>query len=217
MELTRRVREIGNSGSQVYGCAKLMLTLRIWNIIFLVRKLWPREINCFEVTELVNPLLWDFLNWLKVVVDWTVGICSMFWCLGLEGRQVISREVKGRRVLILEETPRGKKEQFSVSGLFYPEVLVASGTPAAPPGEHSGRGLLLLQLIQSPQSFYQQVNFSHGSDLPDTCSLSSALPYNRSSIVHFWKNCASLAEFGWIQGPFTYSDLLDPLILLWRH
>lgn len=217
MELTRRVREIGNGGSQVYGCAKLMLTLRIWNIIFLVRKLWPQEINCFEVTELVNPLLWDFLNWLKVVVDWTVGICSMFWCLGFEGRQVISREVKGHRVLILEETSRGEKEQFSVSGLFYPEVLVAGGAPAAPPGEYSGRGLFLQQLIQSPQSFYQQVNFSYGSDLLDTCSLNSALSCNRSSVVYFWKNCASLAEFGRIQGTFTYSDLLGPLTFLWRH
>ena len=116
----------------------------------------------------------------------------MFWCLGFEGRQVTSREVKGRRVLIPEETSGGEEEQFRVSGVFYPEGVVAGGVPAAPPGEHSGRGLFLQQLIQSPQSFYQKVNFSHGSvgafgwfHLPDTCSLNAAIPCNRSSVVYF--------------------------------
>lgn len=56
----------------------------------------------------------------------------MFWCLGFEGRRIISREVKGCRVSILEETSGGEKERFRVSGLFYPEVVVAEGSTGNP-------------------------------------------------------------------------------------
>lgn len=74
------------------------VTLRIWNIIFLVRKLWPGEINWLTLK------LWNWWTWfseislnllkLKSVVDWTTGTCSMFWCLGSEGSTLFPEKWK---------------------------------------------------------------------------------------------------------------------------
>lgn len=80
---------------------------------------------------------------------------------------------------------------FGVSGLFYPEVVLAEGGTSNPTRRAFWEGLTLQPLIQSSE-FYQKINFSHGllkllggSNSCTLVLLNSAIPFNRSSTVYF--------------------------------
>lgn len=211
MALMQKDREIGNSGSQAH------VTLGTWNTVFLVRKLWSREIYWLKSQNWWTWISEISLSWFKEVADWTIVLepAVQFGALDLKGTryfQVSERTQCGSQRKCLEEKGNTSESQgFSMLGWR------AGGLPATPPppGECSVRGLGLQQLIQ-PLPSYQHVNSSHGSEtFILLCNL--AVLSNRLSIVYFWNNCTLFAGFWWVQSPSTYISLRGPLILLWRN
>ena len=137
------------------------VTLRIWSIIFLVRKLWPGEINWLILNWWTSSL--RFLELIKkVTVDWTIGTCSMFWCLGFEENTLFPEKWKDS-----ECGPRGniwKRKGTSQSlRALLPWEGGDQGGISNLPGEYSGRGVISSAVDLTTAEFYQKVNFSRDS------------------------------------------------------
>lgn len=113
--------------------------------------------------ELVNLVLWDFFELIKIKIRCGLNYRDMQHVLmpWVWGEHVISREVKGPRVWTqrkhLEEKGNLSKSQgsFTLGGQW------PRGAPATPPWEHSERRLFFSRGLNCCR-VSPKINFSHG-------------------------------------------------------